>query len=601
MQEQFYIALKQLSQNQLPLDQVVDMIEQYKLQNRQYAQVLLGILDNFFANEELSTDIYFKLKTTIKERARTTRVGANELESTQSSTATQSNTAGDQPMNQPAATIMPEQVAAPPLTTQSTSPPPTPTATMGVQEQEASEELRVGSIIKERFVLEQKLGRGGTGTVFKALDLRKQEARDRDPYVALKVLSEDLKENPMALTMMQREAKRSQSLAHPNIINVYDFDRDKSNLYMTMEYLDGNALSDYIEKSPQGVPFEDAWPVIKQMASALECAHNQRIVHSDFKPSNILLDASKHIKVLDFGIACAFKPKEGTRQETTLFNARRDLGALTPAYASLDMFERMEADPRDDIYGLACITYEILSGTHPFNRLPADQAYAFKLKPKVIPGLDRKQWKGLLRGLAFKREERTPSVAEFLNDIRKTSSMPLIIGGVVAAVIVIALGIYFYIASSSTKPAATPSGTIEKKTDSPATSSAAPPAATMASAAPAQNSGQANVGKLVEQARQALATGQITSVDEDNALKFARQALALQPGNPQSLQVIQDIIRRRVERAQFSLDMDDINMARMYQQQALQLTQEYHLSNTEVLQLAQQIDSKRERLSTQVN
>ncbi len=120
--------------------------------------------------------------------------------------------------------------------------------------------LGPGSVVKDRFVLEEKIGQGGMGTVYKARDRRKEEAQDRNPYVALKVLNEDFKRHPRSLQALQREARKAQALQHPNIVTVYDFDRDGTNVYMVMELLEGEPLDRLIRRhkgvgleSPAGV------------------------------------------------------------------------------------------------------------------------------------------------------------------------------------------------------------------------------------------------------------------------------------------------------------------------------------------------------------
>ncbi|MCU7860768.1 MAG: protein kinase, partial [Candidatus Thiodiazotropha sp. (ex Lucinoma kastoroae)] len=90
------------------------------------------------------------------------------------------------------------------------------------------------------------LGRGGMGVVYKARDLRKVEAMDREPYIAVKVLSKDFQANPDSFIALQRESKKAQQLAHPNIVTVYDFDRDGPNVFMTMELLEGEPLDQLI-------------------------------------------------------------------------------------------------------------------------------------------------------------------------------------------------------------------------------------------------------------------------------------------------------------------------------------------------------------------
>ena len=107
-------------------------------------------------------------------------------------------------------------------------------------------DLRIGSVINDRFVIEGILGRGGMGVVYRARDLRKEETGDRDPFVALKVLSDEFRRDPRMVVALQRESRKAQTLAHPNIATVYDFDRDGDIVYLTMEELDGQPLKDVI-------------------------------------------------------------------------------------------------------------------------------------------------------------------------------------------------------------------------------------------------------------------------------------------------------------------------------------------------------------------
>jgi serine/threonine protein kinase len=282
--------------------------------------------------------------------------------------------------------------------------------------------LEIGTVLKDRFVLEEIIGGGGMGMVFKALDLRKSEARDKDPYVALKVLNAEFRDNPISLIALQRETKRAQTLSHPNIINVFDFDRDGSHVFMSMEHLTGRPLSQLIRDLPEtGLPFKEAWPIIRAMGDALGYAHKKDIIHSDFKPGNVFIDDQDEVKILDFGIACA-AGRPDKKGDATLFNAR-ELGALTPAYASLEMILNRDPDPKDDIYALGCVAYELLTGKHPYGKVAADKALDLKLQPKPVPGLSRRQWKALQRAIALKGEDRTPSVEEFLDSLGGTSKV----------------------------------------------------------------------------------------------------------------------------------------------------------------------------------
>jgi len=299
----------------------------------------------------------------------------------------------------------------------------------------------VGSVIKDRFELIELIGEGGMGMVFKALDRRKVEAQDRHPYLAIKILNEQFKRHPESLKALQREARKAQDLAHPNIVTVFDFDREGSTVYMTMEYMDGESLRDLIRKNPNGLPVTQAISLIEGMCHGLSYAHQKGVVHSDFKPGNVMVTRAGLIKIFDFGIARAAKTKTigDTEGDKTLFDAA-SLGALTPAYASPEMFLGKDPDPRDDLFALACISYELLSGKHPYDKERADLAQKKGLQPKRLEQLNRLQWKGLSRGLDFERTARTPSALQFLKEIKsKKSKLPLIAGSSVSALMIIAL------------------------------------------------------------------------------------------------------------------------------------------------------------------
>ena len=286
-------------------------------------------------------------------------------------------------------------------------------------EDAASIQIAPGAVLRGRFQLDEILGVGGMGSVYLASDLIKVRAKDKHPRVALKVLNEDFKEHPDSFIALQREASRQQKLAHPNIATVYDFDQTEDGLaFLVMELLEGQALNDFIKKIVRkkgGLSFEEALPMVQGLGAALVYAHERNIVHSDFKPGNCFITKEGVLKVLDFGIARAVKNPGAAEGETTIFDPGK-LGALTPAYASVEMLEGEEPDTRDDIYALACVAYELLTGKHPFNKIPANKARDSGLEPEPIKGLTRKQWRGLERGLAFTREDRSQNTAQFLEE-----------------------------------------------------------------------------------------------------------------------------------------------------------------------------------------
>lgn len=273
------------------------------------------------------------------------------------------------------------------------------------------------TVIKGRFELDTLLGVGGMGTVYKALDRRKIEAGDSKPYVAIKLLNDDFRNHPDAFISLQSEARKCQALAHPNIVNVFDFDREGELVFMTMEFLEGLPLDKLLIENPLGLAHDKALSVLKEISEALSHAHSYGIVHSDFKPGNIFVTKEKGSKVFDFGIARA--ATEGSAKHSlgdrTLFDAS-NLSALTPAYASYEMLKGKEPSTQDDVYALACVAYQLFGGCHPFNRTPADKAYKEKLKPERLRQLSRRQWRALEAALEFTRDKRTPTVDQFIHD-----------------------------------------------------------------------------------------------------------------------------------------------------------------------------------------
>lgn len=298
-------------------------------------------------------------------------------------------------------------------------------------------DLGPGVTLKDRFVLIERLGQGGMGVVFKAKDLLKVEAQDKDPFVAIKVLTDAFKKYSGSFIALQREASKAQRLAHPNIATVYDFDRDEDTVFMTMEYLPGKPLNRLIKEMPQKpISTELALNIIEQLCHGLAYAHEKKLIHSDFKPGNCFLLDDGTVKLLDFGIARA-STSAGEEKEHTMFDPSK-LSAVTPAYATPEMFAGMDPDPRDDIYGLACVAYQLLAeGKHPYNKVAAPKIKELGIKPKPIKGLDRRQQRTLFKALTVVREERIPSVEKFLAGIHKKKSHThqIILGALFLAII----------------------------------------------------------------------------------------------------------------------------------------------------------------------
>jgi len=460
----FKTTLKALSQGDIELEAIRTNLKSMLEKHPQLAASLMEQLGEAYAEDLIDAPTYARLKQLVDEHGGAddvTQFGAGETELGTSADATQFSDDDD------GSTIAAQARAALDATSDTDNTldfdltgdslpsdgswPSTgsQTGATGTGWAEAPGDPRTeakiepGSVLKDRFKLDDVLGIGGMGTVYRGRDLIKVEARDRNPYVALKVLNEDFKQHPDSFIALQREASRQQKLAHPNIATVYDFDRTRGGtVFLTMELLEGEPLNTFIKKKVRakgGLPFEEAFPMIEGLGKALIYAHEHGIVHSDFKPGNCFQTKEGVMKVLDFGIARAVKNPGAGEGDKTLFDAA-ELGALTPAYASAEMLEGEEPDPRDDLYALACVAYELLTGKHPFNKIPANSARDNNLVPPPIKGLKRKQLKGLMRGLAFARSDRSQNVAQFLEELEGRTSPfknPFIM--VPAAIVLIAL------------------------------------------------------------------------------------------------------------------------------------------------------------------
>jgi serine/threonine protein kinase len=271
------------------------------------------------------------------------------------------------------------------------------------------------------------------GEVWKALDRRKQETKDSDPYVAIKLINKKLKEFENSIIGLQREAKKAQKLAHPNVATVFDFDRDGEDAFISMELLNGAPLSELLKQHPQGLETNKGKHIISEIARGLAYAHKKGIVHSDLKPQNIFVCDDDSVKILDFGIARAFDSGENnTTIEGTIFNPA-DWNAITPSYASPEMFLLEDADPRDDIFALGCVSFQILSGKHPFDKVPSIQLDKGKIFLPKISNVGKKIESLLKRSVALNRDDRIENADEFLENFllaesdQSTQKKPLIL------------------------------------------------------------------------------------------------------------------------------------------------------------------------------
>jgi len=266
--------------------------------------------------------------------------------------------------------------------------------------------ISVGRVLRERYVIQERLATGGKGTVYKALDRYRSLLPDSPQYVALKVLHSDSDSSEQTIKALGRELHCGQALSHRNIVNVFELDRDGEVVFFTMELLDGEPLSSVIERMrPTRMQPSQAWQIIRQLGAGLQHAHERGVVHGDLKPRNVLVTREGELRILDFSAAQRIDRLQGNP-------APPDLGPVsgTPAYASCEQLEGRAPDPRDDLYALACISYELLTGAHPFAHRPATLARNFGVTATRPAGLSHRQWRTLQTGLAWHRAGRSMSV-----------------------------------------------------------------------------------------------------------------------------------------------------------------------------------------------
>ncbi|HUX72429.1 MAG TPA: bifunctional serine/threonine-protein kinase/formylglycine-generating enzyme family protein [Steroidobacteraceae bacterium] len=321
--------------------------------------------------------------------------------------------------------------------------PQDPTVVTEAAQEPQSERRRttaVGDLLQERFKLLSLIGAGGMSRVFKAVDLRRLEAGVADPYVAVKVLSKPFTEYFGSLAALQAEAHKLQSLSHPNIVRVNDCARDGEIVFMTMEYLAGESLQAKMRRSPNSrMDTATARAIVVAMANALAYAHRNHIVHGDLKPANVIITNDGEVKVIDFGMAkfVARKEEAGNGEAS---QPTKQPKAVTPRYASPEMLAGNDPQPADDVYALACLAYEILSGRLPFGARGAAGAIDPRSQLRRPPKMRKQHYLALRGALQFERRARTPTVRQFLQEFTGSPRAFLISGYAWAAIAALLLG-----------------------------------------------------------------------------------------------------------------------------------------------------------------
>lgn len=255
-----------------------------------------------------------------------------------------------------------------------------------------------------KYKILNELGEGGFGIVYHAYDTILQ----RD--VALKVLRTRSLSSPQDVKRFTTEAQSAARLDHPNLVKIYDYGEWERRYYLVMQYLPQGTLAQYIQKKG-ALALSEALPIIKQIASGLEYAHSQNIVHRDVKPSNILFDPHGNAVLTDFGLV---KELQSSRDDSTT----KTVGTL--AYIAPEIWDRKPVTPATDVYALACIVFEMLTGEILFKGdseaeimrrhfAERDETHPLRWSPHIPQSI----MSVLFKALDIKPEERYSTVSQF--------------------------------------------------------------------------------------------------------------------------------------------------------------------------------------------
>ena len=286
-----------------------------------------------------------------------------------------------------------------------------------------SDDPLIGKVIADRYHIQELLGVGGMGRVY----LAEHVALGRKS--AVKVIHPTLSNSAEAISRFNREAANASRINHPNVAQIYDFGESNGVLYLAMEYIEGEALAAIIERLGP-ISTQRAAGITTQVADALSAAHMLGIVHRDLKPENIMIgrrhDGGDWVKVVDFGIAKTMEQEQGGGSQN-LTTVGVSLG--TPEYMSPEQFAGERLDHRSDIYSLALVLFNMLTGQLPYPKVTSKETLVKRLttQPEPLakvrpdtpwpPGLQT----ALDRALAPDATERYSRATDFAADVQRAS------------------------------------------------------------------------------------------------------------------------------------------------------------------------------------
>jgi len=275
-----------------------------------------------------------------------------------------------------------------------------------------SERLTRGKTFAGRYEIIEELGKGGMGSVYRVEDTKVKEE------VALKLINPDIAADEQTIERFRNELRLARKIRHKNVCQMYDLGESDGRYYITMEYVSGEDLKNFIKRSRQ-LSINTAITIGRQICEGLAEAHKQGIVHRDLKPGNIMIDQDGNARIMDFGIARSTK-SEGMTQPGMIIG--------TPEYMSPEQAEAYKIDHRSDIYSFGVILYEMLTGQLPFK---GDTALSIILKHKseapkdpreLNPDISEDMNRLIINCMEKNQEVRIQSVEQILNHLKTTET-----------------------------------------------------------------------------------------------------------------------------------------------------------------------------------
>ena len=274
-----------------------------------------------------------------------------------------------------------------------------PASLKAMEKQPQRPAMAPGTVLCDRYLLEQVIGCGGTAIVFRARDMLSAKGTAPNIQVAVKTPRPELGDPARAARRLKHEFEHARLLSHPSIVRVLDLHQDQDRCFMTMELVEGKLLS-HLLRDWTMLPKPLGYKILRDCAEALSHAHGQKVVHGDFKPGNVFITPEEGVRIVDFGTAAGPVTSDSR------------IPAGTPTYASPEVLSGETPDARDDVFSFACVAYEVLTGQHPFGRLSSLQARDEAKIPPRAWNLSTSQWLSLLAALSWQREQRPASVEE---------------------------------------------------------------------------------------------------------------------------------------------------------------------------------------------